>query len=112
MPTDPKKLAQLQKVELMRMRHRAVPADPKDKPGSVGVDQRLHVKARWRGDLNGIEKVLWFRKVTYFHLAPPDCPLISCLECGYWEGARYGRSSFQCPDHWGMSVDAIVLDCD
>jgi hypothetical protein len=62
MPTDPKKLAQLQKVELMRMRHRAVPADPKDKPGSVGVDQRLHVKASRRGDPEGVEKIFWFRK--------------------------------------------------
>ncbi|KAH9056634.1 hypothetical protein EDB87DRAFT_1687078 [Lactarius vividus] len=61
-PTDPKKLAQLQQVELMRMRHRAVPADPKDKPGSVGVDQRLHVKASYRGDREGVEKTFWFRK--------------------------------------------------
>jgi len=44
------------------MRHRAVPADPKDKPGSVGVDQRLHVKVRCNGDCKGVEKVFWFRK--------------------------------------------------
>ena len=52
----------------MRMRHRAVPADPKDKPGSVGVDQRLHVKVRCSGDFKGVEKVFWFRKVTF---SPP-----------------------------------------
>jgi hypothetical protein len=67
-PTDPKKLAQLQKVELMRMRHRAVPADPKDKPGSIGVDQRLHVKVRCKGDGGAIEKIFWFRKVGFFYL--------------------------------------------
>ena len=67
MPTDPKKLAQVQQVELMRMRHRAVPADPKDKPGSVGVDQRLHVKVSCRGgDHEEVEKIFWFRKVTFF----------------------------------------------
>ncbi|KAI0262970.1 hypothetical protein BC834DRAFT_828183 [Gloeopeniophorella convolvens] len=60
-PTDPKKLAQFQKVELMRMRHRAVPIDPKDKPGSVGVDQRLHVKVSG-ADSNAAEKVFWARK--------------------------------------------------
>jgi len=48
----------------MRMRHRALPADPKDKPGSVGVDQRLHVKARCRSDREEAEKIFWFRKVT------------------------------------------------
>ena len=78
MPTDPKKRAQLQQVELMRMRHRAVPADPKDKPGSVGVDQRLHVKASCRGESEGVEKIFWFRKVTFlFCPASPDCPLTS-----------------------------------
>jgi len=73
LPTDPKKLAQLQQVELMRMRHRAVPADPKDKPGSVGVDQRLHVKVSRRGDCEGVEKIFWFRKGFFFCLAPPLC---------------------------------------
>ncbi|KAI0303457.1 hypothetical protein B0F90DRAFT_1374667 [Multifurca ochricompacta] len=64
-PNDPKKLAQLQKVELMKMRHRALPADPKDKPGSIGVDQRLHVKVSWEGDREAAaEKVFWFRKTV------------------------------------------------
>jgi hypothetical protein len=63
-PTDPKKLAQFLKVELMKMRHRAVPADPKDKPGSIGIDQRLHVKVHCKGDHEPVEKIFWFRKVA------------------------------------------------
>lgn len=62
-PTDPKKLAQLQKIELMQMRHRAIPGDPKDKPDSVLVDQRLHVKIKDEVDAKGKDKVFWFRKV-------------------------------------------------
>ncbi|KAH9977268.1 hypothetical protein BGW80DRAFT_1167154 [Lactifluus volemus] len=63
-PTDPKKLAQFLKVELMKMRHRAVPADPKDKPGSIGIDQRLHVKVHCKGDREPVEKIFWFRKTV------------------------------------------------
>ena len=85
MPTDPKKLAQLQQVELMRMRHRAMPADPKDKPGSVGVDQRLHVKVSRRGDPEGVEKIFWFRKVNF----PPFAP--HCLLTGPRAWALEGR---------------------
>jgi hypothetical protein len=70
-PTDPKKLAQFQKVELMKMRHRAVPADPKDKPGSIGIDQRLHVKVRYKGDREMVEKIFWFRKVASVPPFPP-----------------------------------------
>jgi hypothetical protein len=92
MPTDPKKLAQLQKVELMRMRHRAMPADPKDKPGSVGVDQRLHVKVSRRGGPEGIEKIFWFRKVTFTPSYLAFHSLV--LERGHWKGTRYARSSF------------------
>jgi hypothetical protein len=62
--TDPKKLAQLQKVELMKMRHRAVPADPRDKPGSIGIDQRLHVRVSYESDPEGVQKIFWFRKVS------------------------------------------------
>jgi hypothetical protein len=60
--TDPKKIAQMQKVALMQLRHRAIPADPKDKPSSVPlVDQRLHAKVVFEG--SGTEKAFWFRKV-------------------------------------------------
>lgn len=62
-PTDPRKLAQLQKIELMQMRHRAVPGDPKDKPDSILIDQRLHVKIKDEVDAKGKDRVFWFRKV-------------------------------------------------
>ncbi|EIM90521.1 uncharacterized protein STEHIDRAFT_51503 [Stereum hirsutum FP-91666 SS1] len=61
-PTDPKKLAQLQKIELMQMRHRAVPGDPKDKPDTILIDQRLHVKIKDEVDAKGKDRVFWFRK--------------------------------------------------
>lgn len=58
-PTDPVKLAQWQKMEVMKMQHRASPADPKDKNTSPPPDQRLHVKVA----VEETEKVFWFRKV-------------------------------------------------
>jgi len=63
-PTDPKKLAQFQKVEFMKMRHRAVPADPRDKPGSIGIDQRLHVRVNCDSDPEAAQKIFWFRKTV------------------------------------------------
>ncbi len=63
MPTDPVKLAQLNKVQLMKMRHRATPADPKDKPTSVSVNDRFHI--RLHVDARE-EKVYWVRKVFRF----------------------------------------------
>ncbi|KAG5645850.1 hypothetical protein DXG03_005192 [Asterophora parasitica] len=61
-PTDPVKLAQYRKVELMKMRHRATPGDPKDGLSSTPLDQRLHVKIT---DDGGAEQVFWFRKVRF-----------------------------------------------
>lgn len=58
-PRDPAKLAQWQKVELMKMRHRAVPGDPKDRNTSILPDQRHHVKVV----IDNAEKIFWFRKV-------------------------------------------------
>jgi hypothetical protein len=65
-PTDPKKLAQFQKVEFMKMRHRAVPADPRDKPGSIGIDQRLHIRLTFNESdpEDATQKIFWFRKVS------------------------------------------------
>ncbi|KAJ6496502.1 hypothetical protein C8R47DRAFT_1114331 [Mycena vitilis] len=57
-PTDPVKLAQFRKLELMNMRHRAVPVDPKDKSAAVPQDDRLYIKVF---DDNN-EKVFWVRK--------------------------------------------------
>jgi hypothetical protein len=63
-PSDPKKRAQFQKVELMKLRHRAIPGDPKDKPSSVLVDQRLHVKVKFDDpSYTRREGMFWFRKV-------------------------------------------------
>ncbi|KAF5357837.1 hypothetical protein D9756_001809 [Leucocoprinus leucothites] len=57
-PTDPAKLAAYRKVEVMKMRHKAVPLDPKDKSASPPLDQRLHVKVQFGEQ----EKVFWVRK--------------------------------------------------
>jgi hypothetical protein len=48
----------------MKMRHRAVPADPRDKPGSIGIDQRLHVRVSYESDPERVQKIFWFRKVS------------------------------------------------
>ena len=70
-PTDPKKAAQLRKVELMKLRHKAQPGDPKDKSRSVAIDQKLHVKviAEEKGDE---EKVFWFQKVMLLPFRADD----------------------------------------
>ncbi|KAF7777455.1 hypothetical protein Agabi119p4_3527 [Agaricus bisporus var. burnettii] len=57
-PTDPVKLAAFQKAQRMKMRHTAVPLDPKDKSLSPPLDQRLHIKVRY----GEISKVFWLRK--------------------------------------------------
>jgi hypothetical protein len=65
-PTDPKKFAQYQKVELMKMRHRAIPGNPQDRTSSPPIDQRLHVNVRVDPEVSGDgekERSFWFRKV-------------------------------------------------
>jgi len=57
-PTDPTKLLQWQRMDVMKTRHRAVCGDPKDKTASLPPDQRLHVKIQ----LQQADKVFWFRK--------------------------------------------------
>jgi hypothetical protein len=59
-PTDPVKLAQFRKIELIKMRHRAVPVDPKDKLSVLPQDDRLHFKMLCE---DNTEKVFWVRKV-------------------------------------------------
>ena len=61
-PKDPKKAAQLRQVELMKIRHKAQPGDPKDKNKHVTVDRKLHVKVRADEKGEG-ERVFWFSKV-------------------------------------------------
>jgi len=64
-PSDPKKRAQLQRVELIKMRHRAIPGDPRDKPSSIVVDQRLHVKVKLdHPEHPAKEGMFWFRKTV------------------------------------------------
>lgn len=76
----------MQKVELMKMRHRAVPGDPKDKPSSVLVDQRLHVKVKLDVEKYASkEGVFWFRKVDASLSTIPDLTLLrSITECRHW----------------------------
>ncbi|KAI0317764.1 hypothetical protein OF83DRAFT_1119640 [Amylostereum chailletii] len=63
LPTDPKKLAQFQKIELMKIRHRAVPADVRDTASSVPLDERLFLRVRpTSSESNSEEKVFWTRK--------------------------------------------------
>lgn len=63
-PTDPVKFVQWQKVQTMRMRHRAMPADPKDKTASLPPDQRLHVRI----GVAETEHIFWLRKVCHFSI--------------------------------------------
>jgi hypothetical protein len=68
LPPDSQKLAQLRKVNLMKLRHKAVPGDPKDRGSSVPVDQRIHVTVRLEILGQSTEEiVLWFRKVMWVH---------------------------------------------
>jgi len=49
----------------MKMRHHAIPGDAKDKPSSVLVDQRLHVKVKLDDPRHaGKEGMFWFRKTV------------------------------------------------
>jgi hypothetical protein len=58
-PTDPTKLAAFQKIQRMKMRHKAIPLDPKDKTLSPPLDQRLHIEVCY-GEMT---RVFWLRKV-------------------------------------------------
>ncbi|KAJ3530713.1 hypothetical protein NMY22_g8455 [Coprinellus aureogranulatus] len=57
-PSDPVKLAQYRKVQLMKMKHSAQPADPKDTPGSVPQGLRLVVGVSYDRQ----ERAFWFRE--------------------------------------------------
>ena len=47
----------------MKMRHRALPADPKDQNRNVPIGERLHV--RISAEKQDGEKVFWFQKVQW-----------------------------------------------
>ncbi|KAF8334193.1 uncharacterized protein EI90DRAFT_3051430 [Cantharellus anzutake] len=56
-PTDPKKLEKYRALELMKLRHKAIPGDSRNV--SVPIEQRLHVSVSG-GD--GPKHNLWFKK--------------------------------------------------
>ncbi|KAH7103786.1 hypothetical protein BKA62DRAFT_742232 [Auriculariales sp. MPI-PUGE-AT-0066] len=60
-PTDPTKLARYEALELMKLRHRAKPADPKDL--NVPQPDRVHVRVNQIGRPAADNKLLWFKKV-------------------------------------------------
>ncbi|KAL0071627.1 hypothetical protein AAF712_001484 [Marasmius tenuissimus] len=59
-PADAKS-AQLRKLEMMKIRHKAIPVDPKDK-ATVPVTQRRFVKAKVDGKSE--EKIYWAQKTV------------------------------------------------
>ena len=61
LPTDPVKLARYEALELMKLRHRAKPADPKET--NVAQPDRVHVRVNQVGRPAADAKLLWFKKV-------------------------------------------------
>ncbi|KAI6103063.1 hypothetical protein EDD16DRAFT_334636 [Pisolithus croceorrhizus] len=62
---NPTKLAQLQKVNGMKMRLRSVPGDPKDNGSLIPVDQRIHVDVHYEAEGSSQprrEGMFWFQK--------------------------------------------------
>ncbi|KIJ47279.1 hypothetical protein M422DRAFT_249127 [Sphaerobolus stellatus SS14] len=72
LPTDPKKLARLRAVELIKMRHHAIPADPRDKNVSMVPSERVDLKIQVKiqngsgssGATDGQEKSFWLRRTV------------------------------------------------
>jgi hypothetical protein len=65
LPKDPAKLAKLRAIELMKMKHKAVPADPGHAKGSgIQAADKIHLRVIYDpcGGTKS-EKVLWYRKV-------------------------------------------------
>jgi hypothetical protein len=87
---NPAKLAQLQKIELIKLRHRALPGDAKDKSVSVPPDQRLHIKVAHT------DKVFWFRKVglVEFLVSLHDDWVIPDFDCWQSLGSPRNATSF------------------
>jgi hypothetical protein len=105
-PTDPVKLAQFRKLELMKMRHNAVPADPKDKLAVLPQDDRRHIKVACD---DNTEKVFWVRKVSLssFHRR---CALL--ILSSPWEQDEFWISSLlssRCPPM--LRYDNFFLHC-
>lgn len=104
--SDPKKLAQLHQVELMKMRHRAIPGDPKDKPSSTLVDQRLHVKVKLEDPKYASkEGVFWFRKVALF------LPALLCALKPFFKTMGTGRALDLLAIHLGVPPSDSSVGC-
>lgn len=82
-PTDPIKLAQYQKIENMKLRGRAVPADSKDKLAGVPQSERVHMKVLCE---DGSEKAFWVRNVSPTS-GYPACLLLSSKDSCNGTGA-------------------------
>lgn len=65
MPTDPAKLAKLRAIELMKMKHKAVAADPSQAKGSgIQPKDKIHLRIVYAPSAGTrSEKVLWYLKV-------------------------------------------------
>ncbi|KAI0047030.1 hypothetical protein FA95DRAFT_1559459 [Auriscalpium vulgare] len=94
LPTDPKKLVQLRKVEERKTRRSALHGGPREKASYVPVDQRLHLKVS-APEWNTAEKVVWFRKVSCVLLSsrPVGEPLMACRRKARAEQSTYWLNS-------------------
>ncbi|KAI0086668.1 hypothetical protein BDY19DRAFT_995676 [Irpex rosettiformis] len=90
-PANPRKAAQLRQVELMKMRHRAQPADPRDQNRNVPIGERLHVKIS--AENKDEEKLFWFQKTmatgkaldilaAHLEMSSNKAPLYLCRDNG------------------------------
>lgn len=71
LPPDSQGLVQLKEVNLMKLRHKAVPGDPKDRGSMVPIDQRLHATVRLEVIGKSAKEItLWFRKVMWIRTKP------------------------------------------
>ncbi|CAL1703776.1 unnamed protein product [Somion occarium] len=59
-PLNPKKADHMRKVQVMKMRHKAQPGDPRDKGKYVAMDDKIHLHVSVNNSDN--EGSFWFRK--------------------------------------------------
>lgn len=62
-PLNPKKADHMRKVQVMKMRHKAQPGDPRDKGKYVAMDDKIHLHVSVNNSDN--EGSFWFRKVKF-----------------------------------------------
>lgn len=71
---DPKKLAQIQKVELMKMRQKAQPGDPKTGSSLIPIPERHYILAKSDAE-NDSFRPFWFIKVCFLVVVFAEAPL-------------------------------------